>query len=606
MGYVLLFAAFVRVSCVAATGVAGSEDTANGEVFVLPPLVVSALRIDRNPWRYAKVEGFEILTRADNLETYEVLEALQRGEALEDHVIPPQWRAAPAVPYTVIVDNADLPTVATGRTRTNPIQLDLPADALAWHEYEKSTRVTSVTFSAGDRDTFAINRNIYGHAVGGLNGTVTLEKLVRSTPPLPGWLMVGLVGRNSGVFRESFFVNTEDASDVIGPGLLWVSPSETKRLLQEIGKYGPRTTVQLLPLDELFTEAPPPPAKLALWESEAALLVHWALFGPGHAGPGYAALVALVERARSAPVTEAMFVECFGMTYRKMRAVLAAYLVQQLPAVTHVKVALRIPLTTSYFKPATSDQIGRILGDWLRMRAAFVQERDPLLSRQLLTAANRVMERAYRDDNGLPPDVNPAHAGTESRSALPSNAGPMVTLSPMVIAANRIRDPLLLAVYGLYEHQSGAIEQARELLEKAAKAHTPRPEAFRVLAGLRYDEAVAHPAGAERKLNIRQVTSVLEPLRVCLERTPGSNAYLLFIDAWEHCDTPPSRDDMAVVSEAVRRFPRNALLVFRAARLSAGAGYAADARAFLEQGLPFASDQARTAFGQLRSSLPSP
>jgi hypothetical protein len=470
-------------------------------------------------------------------------------------------------------------------------------------------RVTSEPFGAGDRDTYAINLNVYGRPAGGINGTVTLEKLARSTPPLPIWLMAGLVGRNSGVFRESFSRSAEGEPGVIGPGLLWVSLAETTRLLKKIAqdrKRGLPTPVHMLPLDELFTEAPPTSDKLALWESEAALLVHWALFGTGRAGDGRAALVALVERARHAPVSEAMFVECFGMTYKKMRSVLAAYLVQQLPAVTRVNVVSNIPLATPEFKPATSDQIGRILGDWLRMRAAYVEQSDPIMSRQLLGAANRVLERAYRDDNGLPPDVAPSHPGTEPHNAPRPNAGPVVTLSPMVVAANRIRDPLLLAVYGMYEYQLGAEENARELLEKAAKAHAPRPEALRILAGLRYDEAITRPAGSEGKLSVRQVTSILEPLRVCLGQNPGSNAYLLFIDTWEHCDTRPSPDDMALVSDAVRRFPRNALLVYHAARLAARTGYAVEARTFLDRGLPFATDQTRKVFVQLRRSLPSP
>jgi hypothetical protein len=299
-----------------------------------------------------------------------------------------------------------------------------------------------------------------------------------------------------------------------------------------------------------------------------------------------------------------MFVQCFGQTYREMRAVLAAYLVQQLPRVTHVKVAPDTFAAAAEFQPATTDQIGRILGDWLRMRADYVAPTDPAMSRQILAVTDRVLERAYRDDNGLPPDVNPSHPGKEPRHAPQVHAGPVVALSPIVITADRIRDPLLLAVYGLYEHQVGATAKARELLEKAVEARTPRPEAFRVLAGLRYDEALARPAGPEGKLDSRQVSSILEPLRVCLERNPGSNAYFLFIDTWEHGAPRPSREDLAIVSEAVRRFPRNPLLVYRAARLSAQAGYAAEARSFLGQGLPFATGTTHAAFEELSKSLP--
>jgi len=72
--------------------------------------------------------------------------------------------------------------------------------------------------------------------------------------------------------------------------------------------------------------------------------------------------------------------------------------------------------TTRLLKRATSDQIGRILGDWLRMRAANVRARDPVMSPQLLAAANRALERAYRQDNGLPPDADPSPPSKEQRA----------------------------------------------------------------------------------------------------------------------------------------------------------------------------------------------
>lgn len=56
----------------------------------------------------------------------------------------------------------------------------------------------------------------------------------------------------------------------------------------------------------------------------------------------------------------------------------------------------------------------------------------------------------------------------------------------------------------------------------------------------------------------------------------------------------------------MRQFPRNARLVYQAARLSARAGYAADARTFLDQGLPFTTDQTRTAFLQPKGPLSNP
>jgi len=49
-------------------------------------------------------------------------------------------------------------------------------------------------------------------------------------------------------------------------------------------------------------------------------------------------------------------------------------------------------------------------------------------------------------------------------------------MKPFVVSASRLHDPELLAVYGLYEHDTGDDGKAREFLEAAAKAGAVRRE----------------------------------------------------------------------------------------------------------------------------------
>ena len=587
--------------------VGASDSNGTDEIVRLPPFVTSALRIDHKPWRYAKNGCFEILTRADDGDAGVIVDALQAGKALEDQVIPPEWLGEAPVSYELIIDDAPPDAATNSSIRTSPIKFGSPRDAVAWHAFATSVRLTNENFGAGDRDTFAINRNVYGSARGKLYGTITIERLGRSTPPLPIWLSTGLLGARSGVFREGFAF-AEDEPGLVGPGLLWVSPAETRHLLEEIKsnrRRGLPTHVPMLSLADLFAERPPAvEGKRAVWESEAALLVHWALFGRGTSGRGRAGLVAFVERTRRAPATEAMFTECFGMSYAQMQGELNTYLADQLSKATKTTLA-RLPAPADVTaKSATSDQIGRILGDWLRMRAAYIEAKDPLMNYELLQAANRALSRAYADDNGLPPDVDPSPPDRTPAQAAVPNAGRVVKLRAMVVSAERIHDPALLAVYGMFEHQIGDDTKARELLEKAAKLNVSRPEAYRVLAQLRYDEALAQSKAVPRQLGAVQTQWILQPLDVCLNASPGSNAYSLLLDIWEHSETTPNQNDWARLKNAVSQFPRDIRLVYRVARLSARMGNTDDARAFCDHALLFVSDQSREPFDTLKAALP--
>jgi hypothetical protein len=177
-------------------------------------------------------------------------------------------------------------------------------------------------------------------------------------------------------------------------------------------------------------------------------------------------------------------------------------------------------------------------------------------------------------------------------------------MKPFIVTAERIHDPRLLAVYGLYEHDTGDDEKARELLEAAVTTGVTRPAAYVVLAKLRFTEATGRPAGAGGKLSAAQAASVLEPLHTALRFVPSSEAYSLIVGAWTRCEAKPSEGDMDEIAKGVALYPRNASLAYDAALLCLQCGYDARASALIDKALVFTADERRRAY--LRQLRPTP
>jgi len=610
--------------------VAGADQRADaaaeeyGRVVMMQRYIVSATRIDKNPWRYASLPGFEILSRASDDATAWWIDATRRGWWFQNEVMPKDWLPASPVPYTLIIDDTNLETVPIGELHAQPINFQAPADALTWGYLSGKTRVWTGHFEAHDDDTFAANTNVYDVDTRiPAYGSISLERLFRCSPPLPRWLMSGLLGQNYGIFRESFMLVFDRdsgssriginqggyqgavARQAVGPGTLWVSLDETQRLLEQL-KRDKKTKLTVPPLGELFAEAPPAAGSLPLLDSEAALFVRWGLMGPGHTDPVLSrGFLELVRRARQEPVTEQVFTDCFGFGYAAMEEELEVFLKAVLAQPNIVNLTFPTDLPEVDTKAATADQIGRILGDWLRMQGDSLRSKDPEMREKFLKAAGRMLGRAYRDDNGLPPDVDPAPQG--GRTAPPARAearGSTVVMKPFVVTAARIHDPGLLSVYGLYEHDIGDDGKAREFLEAAAMAGVVRPKAYLVLAELRYAEAIGKPAGAEGKLSAQQAASILEPLQTALRYPPVAGVYNLIVQTWFHCEARPSAGDVERIVEGAALFPRHTSLVYRSALVCAQYGHTTRAAGLIDQGLALATQEDdRKHLERLRSML---
>jgi len=579
--------------------------------------IVSDTRVEKNPWRYASLPGFEVLSRASDDETDWEIDALQRGKWLQGDVIPKDWRPASPVPCTVIIDDTDLDTVPTGKLHSQPIIFHSPADALTWGQLSDSVNLSTDPVTAYDGDTFSINSNLYGVNIRlPAYGSSSLERVFRCAPPLPSWVISGLLGPDTGIFRESFAFSMDGLPGMgdawirkaQGPGTLWVSLDETQLLLKKI-KKDKKAKVAVPPLGALFAETPPPDENLPLWESEAGLFVRWGLMGPGHVDPAMSrAFLELVRRARREPVTEQVFTECFGFGYAAMEEKLGLFLKAVLAHPTSVDLDMPGSFPEPELKPATADQIGRILGDWLRMQGNSLRGRDPELSQEFLRSAGRMLLRAYKEDNGLPPDVDPSGEGERTARTSQNTAfGSALVMKPFVVSATHIHDPRLLAVYGMYEHDTGNDGKAREFLEAAVGAGVVRPRAYLVLAEMRYKEAIAIPLGSEGKFTAEQAAAILEPLQTALQYPPDSDVYRLMVETWVHCEAKPSESDVEKIIEGVGFFPRNGGLAYRSAVVCAQNGYSARASELIDKALAFTTHESnREYFEELRSTLGKP
>jgi hypothetical protein len=620
-GVPLLLAISLAVPCLFPLGARADDSTEvaateKDRVVRMQRFMVSATRIDKNPWRYASVHGFEVLTRASARDTEWWLGALQRGYWLEGRIIPGDWLPDPAVPYTVIIDDTGERTIPASALNSRTVSYHRPPDHPLWGKFQGAVEAFNDESGAYDGDTFSLSANVHSADTSvPVYGTMSMERVSRCAPRLPPWLLAGLIGENCGLFRESFALEltTRAAPSIkaaVGPGTIWISLENTEMLLEKL-RRNERLVIPMLPLGELFAEAPPSRDKALLWESEAALFVRWSLMGPGREDAAtFGGFQELVRRARRGPVSEKMFSECLGCGYSSMLGTLETYLEKEaLGQPTSVKWNLQPGVLDPVdLREATSDQIGRILGDRLRMEGDSLRYADPGLSRDFLRSAGRMLERAYRDDNGLPPDVDPSKEGEGQPDAHQGDAvGVALVMKPFVVTAAHIHDPRLQAVYGMYEHDVGKDEKAREFLEAAAKAKVVRPMAYVALAEILAAEAKEKPFGPDEMLSAGQAAHVLDLLFTAFQGSPTPDLCTRMLDTLSDCEAKPDEKEIARIAGCAALFPRDMDVAYTAATLCAQYGYPALAAGLIDGAAGLATyDFDRDDFAQLRSTLGVP
>jgi hypothetical protein len=316
----------------------------------------------------------------------------------------------------------------------------------------------------------------------------------------------------------------------------------------------------LMPLDKMFAvgyDSPETRNPLGnnRWAKQSYAFVHMCLYGEG--GRWQKPFGQFLQRMGNSGPTEALFQECFGISYKKMLTHLRGYIgftshkYQQFV----LKDGDRFTAPPPDVQPATEAQIARIKGDALR-----------------LAGHREAAHNAYRA----------AYIRGE-------------------------REPRLLAALGVEEVAAGRADRGRKLLEAAAKSGFDRPTGYIELAKLRLAEASANPAGADGKLSPAQVASVIEILASGQRRPPPlPESYGLAAATWAAAEVPPTREQLKALDAGIALFPRYASMVMNAAVLNARAGAPEHAVKLAQHGIQIAPDPATKArFEQLLATLSS-
>lgn len=558
-----------------------------GPVIELPTFTVTETRDLPPPesWRYAEIPGFEILTNASDRATQHLLRDFQLFQ-IAASIVWPAMQYNPPVPAALVLcgkggkfdafipkggRHADRSAASlTLRNREHAaIVLDLgsPVIQLATPESTASaaaaTDGSSTVIDGFEVDYFKQLRREYIYFI-----------LGRFEPRSPAWLEEGLAqlfmamdySRKYITFakvEDPNLVSPEQAMAAANaaaaaeagdtPALPASAPQQDRDFNAALARRA------LLPMELMFSvESNSDEARNSLgstWAKQAYAFVHYCLYGDN--GRHQKAFLAFISRlGRGEPASEALFKECFGMSYKDMLLQLRGYILFTAHKAFEfqAKKGRELPEPPPLqLREATQAEVGRIKGQTL------------LLAGQ--------------------PDA--------SRLAL---------IAPYIRGE---RDPQLLAALGLHERASGRDDRARKFLEAAVAAKTKNTRAHLELARLRLAEARA--AARSGKLNSAQMAAVLDPLFTARTLPPPlPEVYETIADVWALSPVKPSRENLAVLSEGVQRFPRRIELVYQTAQLQAQNGFPADADALIQLGLRVAPDAAtKERFEQLKATRPA-
>jgi hypothetical protein len=255
-----------------------------------------------------------------------------------------------------------------------------------------------------------------------------------------------------------------------------------------------------------------------------------------------------LPRAGREPVTEKLFKEVFGFGYGEMELRLRGHVDGVSYASTAVKLPHPLETPVLDLREATDAEIGRIKGDTLRLAGRMAPARTELLS--------------------------PYQRGQS--------------------------DPRLLASIGLLDRAENNTPIAVKYLGLATTAKVPMPGPYVYLAEIRLAEftvpgaAPLNPAQAGELLRLLGAAGAMNP--------PRADVYRVLAEVWLHTDVPPRPENLVVLNDAVRAFPRDTQLVYAAARAKLRAGAKSDAAAFGDIGLKFAAnDETKKQFLEIKA-----
>jgi hypothetical protein len=340
------------------------------------------------------------------------------------------------------------------------------------------------------------------------------------------------------------------------------------------GGYGPtrgesytyQIPMVIMPMEKLFAVSYDSPllkpggkdtATSPGWKTQATAFVHLCVYGEN--GRYRQSFLKFVTRSYTEPVTEALFKECFGVSYKEMALRIRGYTEFTTYLGTTIKATkggILYPADPIDLRPANDAEIGRIKGETYRLSG---QEE----------AARREFVVAYLRGE---------------------------------------RDPQLLASLGLMARQRHDDARARTYLEAVGATATPvpRPRAYLELAKLR--AATQEARTGTKPYDTEQTINLLTPLFVA-QRQPQQLAaiYLEIARVWENTAVVPERDHLGALEYGVLLFPQNDELTLRTADLLIKHGHKAAAAAMIFRALRTTRDpEFKAKFDTLRQKIDGP
>jgi hypothetical protein len=542
----------------------------------LPKMTVTELRSLPPPeaWRYAQVPGLEILSAASDRETQKLLRDFQLfNEAIT--VVWPGLKAHRSVPISLILcgtgqkfnafvpsspDNSQVSraSLLLKNSEQAAIVLNFGTKTIDLNssDVEMGPPITPVSPSAPGVDPSGGPLGEGGEVVKRqvdfyrqLYREYVRYQLSFNQPRLPAWLEEGLAQLLMGMKVDTKFIEFAKIADPNLMPIPGVPDLEERDFNKTLAYRG------LMPLAEFFAighDSPEATNPLTgTWAKQAQALVHMWLYGEGKRfNKGFAQFVA---RSTQEPVTEAMFQDCFKMSYKEMLTALriylgnTAYVHQEFNAGKGGGLPEPAPLV---LRDATEAEAGRIKGE-----------------AQVLAGH---LELAHDE-----------------------------MLAPY---ARGVTDGSLFASLGLVEKSRGETARARKFLEAAVQTNVVRPRAYLELANLRL--AQLSPAGSV--LTKTQTQAVLQPLIAARLQPPVMpEIYELMAEIWLRSETPPSAEDLALLNQGVMHFQRRPVLLLHAAEVNGKYGDPAAARAMADFGIKLSrTADARQAFAEVLAALP--
>ncbi len=530
-----------------------------GPVLELPQFTVHG-RADipeSDAWLYGSLPGFEVLSTASDRRTRRLLQEFRLfDEGLR--VVWPIPRAVPARPVLLIVcgRGADFarfeagtkpPPRGTGRaTRwlqggaqtafvvdvaTQSLDLAMPNVAME-SALTGGTRRSPTGEDEEEEGTTALGDSFAEEGLSVDGGQQLCREYVRyllsrNEPRMPPWLEEGLA---------QIFMGMKVTPRTITFARL--TPSSQVPVDVEGDFNAALRNRSLLSLGDFFAVARTSPlAEHAIgsaWAKQAQAFVHLGLYG--RKGRFRPAFLQLVERASRAPVTEAVFRECFGFGFKRMEMELREHV--ELPQFDYFKFSLKSGSelggeAIGPLRDATPDEVGRMLGDAL----ALADER---------TAALRELRLAY---------------------------------------ARGAREARFLAALGNAELAGGSASRGRELLEKAVAARVDRSEAHVALVQARLAEITGELDAAHTAALLRVLFDARR------DASPSAAVYRLMGVVWTHSQVTAAPANLEVLYEGLAQFPGDADLACSLAGLEIRLGHQGEARKLVAVGLRTVADE---------------